>query len=698
MSEKGKDRANTYSPSTTSPPTSPSRSRFTSLLSPGKRKSSAQLVPAGGPLTKDCSITVKVFEARNIPPTHARKAEAAKNDNALERARKFVAEITNPNLMSLTDTTDPYCQISVDQQTMCTRTLVSKLNPFWCEEFSFSLREPAVNMTKVVLTVFDEKKFSAEDDVLGKLVIPLVALRDQREREMWLPIQTAESTQRVPQIHLLLDYRAPQPGVPGSFSFQPVGGRNIGLSQSSTKAQPLYMEWNVKHKNIRQPTPTEVALWDDVFAIPITRECTEPVEHLNITLYRDAAPADPSSPSSSMPSSPQPLLKSSTDTNGGRHVFGNVIVSMSDVGSTFPCEQWFCLYQREQKLGELRVKVKYTEDVVLPFSSYTDLLEILVEPDLLVVKTLGAVTKQREAVAFTLVRLFEHQNRGLQLLEALTSDEIDSTSSADIIFRGNTIATKTLDQYMKLMGMPYLHHVLGDPIKRLYYSQKSCEVDPGKLTKGEDLKRNWRTLFGWVEEISQRIFNSVEQCPPALREVFHSMQQKVLQRYPDDHVTRYTVISGFIFLRFFCPAILAPKLFELMPDHPEVIKSRYLILIAKALQNLSNLVEFGDHKEAYMKDMNKFVVGSMDTMKKFIDDLCVVPEVVERGPIPPIIIEKKLAGMYRHIMRAREDMVEHIKTKGNPAEIATMERLQAVLERVEKEVHAVEQESLLAAV
>jgi Ras GTPase-activating protein 3 len=35
----------------------------------------------------------------------------------------------------------------------------------------------------------------------------------------------------------------------------------------------------------------------------------------------------------------------------------------------------------------------------------------------------------------------------------------------------------------------------------------------------------------------------------------------------DNREVRYSVISGFIFLRFFAPAILGPRLFDLTTEH-----------------------------------------------------------------------------------------------------------------------------------
>lgn len=41
---------------------------------------------------------------------------------------------------------------------------------------------------------------------------------------------------------------------------------------------------------------------------------------------------------------------------------------------------------------------------------------------------------------------------------------------------------------------------------------------------------------------------------------------KIIFLFPDNKEVRYSVISGFIFLRFFAPAILGPKLFDLTTE------------------------------------------------------------------------------------------------------------------------------------
>merc|ERR1711862_98698 len=176
----------------------------------------------------------------------------------------------------------------------------------------------------------------------------------------------------------------------------------------------------------------------------------------------------------------------------------------------------------------------------------------------------------------------------------------------------------------KLVGSTYLKNTLEELVKEIYNTKKPCEVDPTRLEKTDDLAKNFSNLQTYIQEFCDSIYNSVDEFPHKLRKICHELQQKVLTRYKAEQVevVKYTAISGFIFLRFFCAAILGPKLFDLMKDHPGLKTARYLTLIAKTLQNLSNLCEFG-YKEPYMADMNKLIIDNMDRMKQYIDTISV---------------------------------------------------------------------------
>lgn len=49
------------------------------------------------------------------------------------------------------------------------------------------------------------------------------------------------------------------------------------------------------------------------------------------------------------------------------------------------------------------------------------------------------------------------------------------------IFRGNTMATKCMEQLMHTVGGLFLHDCLDKPIAEIAASKLSCEVDPSKV-------------------------------------------------------------------------------------------------------------------------------------------------------------------------------------------------------------------------
>lgn len=79
-------------------------------------------------------------------------------------------------------------------------------------------------------------------------------------------------------------------------------------------------------------------------------------------------------------------------------------------------------------------------------------------------------------------------------------------------------------------------------------------------------------------------------------------------------------IGAFLFLRFMCPALIAPEGFDLIPSPPSSEARRALCLIAKVLQNLANIHEF---KEPYMLEFNSFVFDNAARLNEFYDKFSV---------------------------------------------------------------------------
>ena len=78
-----------------------------------------------------------------------------------------------------------------------------------------------------------------------------------------------------------------------------------------------------------------------------------------------------------------------------------------------------------------------------------------------------------------------------------------------------------------------------------------------------------------------------------------------------------------MFLRFFCPAILAPDKFGVVNDPLEPAVRKNLTMVAKVIQNVSNGVEFGV-KEPHMVVMNPVIKYYMEKLAKFLVDFSTV--------------------------------------------------------------------------
>ncbi|KAI4171884.1 MAG: hypothetical protein LQ343_003961 [Gyalolechia ehrenbergii] len=223
---------------------------------------------------------------------------------------------------------------------------------------------------------------------------------------------------------------------------------------------------------------------------------------------------------------------------------------------------------------------------------------------------------------------------------------------ANQLFRGNTLLTKALDCHMKRLGHDYLEETLGEKIRDIDESNPDCEVDPHRVQDPDDLQRNWRTLSVLIDSVWSSIYDSALRCPAELRLIFRHVAACAEDRYGDFlRTVTYSSVSGFLFLRFFCPALLNPHLFGLLKDHPRPQAQRTLTLISKTLNTLANLGTFGS-KEPWMEPMNGFLNAHRQGFKTFVDTICSISPDHANSPIPPsyatpITILGRLPGISR---------------------------------------------------
>ena len=141
----------------------------------------------------------------------------------------------------------------------------------------------------------------------------------------------------------------------------------------------------------------------------------------------------------------------------------------------------------------------------------------------------------------------------------------NATLEANLLFRGNTLLTKSLDTHMRRVGKEYLEESLAAEIKEINEKDPDCEVDPNRVASHQDLDRNWRRLLLFTQEVWRAIVASKNKCPVELRVIFRHIRACAEDRYGDFlRSVSFSSVSGFLFLRFFCPAVLNPKLFGLV--------------------------------------------------------------------------------------------------------------------------------------
>ncbi|XP_045761351.1 GTPase-activating protein [Maniola jurtina] len=264
-------------------------------------------------------------------------------------------------------------------------------------------------------------------------------------------------------------------------------------------------------------------------------------------------------------------------------------------------------------LGSLRLLLQYTVDHVFPLHHYTELEELFLRSvqqkpiTTSAVYILGEIVSSKTDAAQPLVRLFTHHDLIVPIVRELANAEISVLTDATTIFRGNTLVSKMMDETMRLTGAAYLRGVLRPTLAAVLAERRPCEIDPARVKPAAAVAANLANLKDYVERVFAAITSSYASCPAAMCRLFDALRQCAVRHFPANAEVRYSVVSGFIFLRFFAPAILGPRLFDLTTEQIDPQTNRTLTLISKTIQSLGNLVSSRSAqqvcKEEYMAEL-----------------------------------------------------------------------------------------------
>ncbi|KAF6729943.1 RasGAP-activating-like protein 1 [Oryzias melastigma] len=565
-----------------------------------------------------------------------------------------IVEGRNLPAKDVSGTSDPYCIVKVDSEVVArTATVWKNLNPFWGEEYTLHL---PMGFHSLSFLVMDEDTIG-HDDVIGKITLSKDAIGSQAKGiDSWLNLTRVDPDDDVQgEIHLSLQLLE-GPKKP-TLRCQIIEARDLAPRDISGTSDPFArVIFNSRSAETSIIKRTRFPHWGETLELELDSEgLSEQQGTVTVEVW-------------------------DWDMVGKNDFLGKVEFPVACLHKTPLLEGWFRLLPLGNnevdvggKLGALRLKVRLVEDRILPSMYYQPLIDLLVESvispaeveDSSALTMLEEVTtvESRQDVAMTLVKIYLGQGLVVPFLDYLNTREVNHTTDPNTLFRSNSLASKAMEQFMKAVGMLYLHEVLKPIINRIFDERKYIELDPCKI----DLNRSRRISFkgavseaevrdnsaemlqGYLTSIIESIVSSVDQCPSVMRVAFKQLHKRVEEQFtePENEDVKYLAISGFFFLRFFAPAILTPKLFHLRDQHADTRTSRTLLLLAKALQSVGNLgLQLGHGKEQWMAPLHPIILRSVACVKDFLDKLIdidhdTVSEVPQRAILLPSVIVKE---------------------------------------------------------
>ncbi|XP_073322807.1 rasGAP-activating-like protein 1 [Pagrus major] len=564
-----------------------------------------------------------------------------------------IVEGRNLPAKDVSGTSDPYCIVKVDNEVVArTATVWKNLNPFWGEEYTLHL---PMGFHSLSFHVMDEDTIG-HDDVIGKITLSKDAIGSQAKGlDSWVNLTRIDPDDEVQgEIHLSLELLKDAEKI--SLRCKVIEARDLAPRDISGTSDPF----------------ARVIFNNHSAETSIIKKTRFP--HWGETLELELDPVELSEEGSVT------VEVWDWDMVGKNDFLGKVEIPFACLHKTPLLEGWFRLLPLGNnevdaggKLGALRLKVRLVEDRILPSVYYQPLIHLLVESvispteveDSSALTMLEEVTtvESRQDVAMTLVKIYLGQGLVVPFLDYLNTREVNHTTDPNTLFRSNSLSSKAMEQFMKAVGMLYLHEVLKPIINRIFDEKKYIELDPCKI----DLNRTRRISFkgavseqevrdssvemlqSYLTSIIESIVGSVDQCPPVMRVAFKQLHKRVEEQFaePENEDVKYLAISGFFFLRFFAPAILTPKLFQLRDQHADTRTSRTLLLLAKALQSVGNLgLQLGHGKEQWMAPLHPIILRSVASVKDFLDKLIdidhdIVSEVPQRAVFMPSVTVKE---------------------------------------------------------
>ncbi|KAJ3138525.1 hypothetical protein HK100_012489 [Physocladia obscura] len=403
-------------------------------------------------------------------------------------------------------------------------------------------------------------------------------------------------------------------------------------------------------------------------------------------------------------------VNSGLNIDNGDSELGSVLFSLAKMSlerrieATHPLESSNSSSDSETTTTVPSIKLAYllTTNQTLPLESYQQFISILTAPPLDAFHFISSSLPhdiRDEFYDIFLNLLIALSDPMLPAMTSLIHREISNTEDSNILFRGNSVLTKILERFMRIVGSNYVKEVLENCVGAICRDGVTYEIDPNKISPVEELEiahiveNNWKGLLAQIDVIWGAIQNSVDIFPMELKVIFSRMKAILKLKYTEEKC-QHIGLSGFLFLRLFCVAILAPKRFGIVESDPDVATLRTLTFITKIIQHLANFSQFGA-KERYMEPSNEWINANSGHMREFLDKIASLSPDAELLKVEeqPSNLAKSVSAMHRYISTHSNSLT----VPQNAPENEIFARIQLTVDKLNTEMEQITKQTLLNA-